>query len=172
MPMSKDSNIWFPLYADSFLSHTIHLNNTSLGIYIRLLTVCFLQKDCHLQVRNLHKICGYSNGIKWQTIWTNDLEELFIYNNDKTKVTNKRLFEEFNKINDMKSRRQASSKIANEVRWNKTPKQPIRPSIRLGSNSDPYIELESERIKEIKNKEKKRLDNIRSNAAMLNNGLT
>lgn len=167
--MSKDSNIWFPLYADSFLSHTLHLNNTSLGCYIKLLTVCFLQKDCHLQVRNLHKICGYSKGIKWQTIWNNDLKDFFIYSEDKTKVTNKRLLEEFNKINDMKSRRQASSKIANEVRWGKTPKQPIRPSIRIGKESDPHIELESERIKEINNKEKERL---RFNSSMLNNGMS
>jgi len=166
--MSKDSNIWFPLYADSFLSHTIHLNNTSLGIYIRLLTVCFLQKDCHLQVRNLHKICGYSNGIKWQTIWNNDLEELFIYNNDKTKVTNKRLLEEFKKIQLLKVKRSESGKRGNAKRWGNTTTKPITSATPLQLERDHYKESESERLKEINNKEKERL---RFNSSMLGNGV-
>ena len=163
MPMSKDSNIWFPLYADSFLSHTLHLQNHSLGCYIKLLTVCFLQKDCHLQVRNLHKICGYSNGKKWETIWKNDLEEFFIYNNDKTKVTNKRLLQEFNKIKELRIRRQASSKVANQVRWKNHKKDVLRNGNRTRTDSVPYIELElDKRKKEERKKNSDILNNMYS----------
>jgi len=161
--MSKDSNIWFPLYADSFLSHTLHLQNHSLGCYIKLLTVCFLQKDCHLQVRNLHKICGYSNGKKWETIWKNDLEEFFIYNNDKTKVTNKRLLQEFNKIKELRIRRQASSKVANQVRWRNHKKDVLRNGNRSASDSAHYIELElDKRKKEERKKNSDILNNMYS----------
>jgi len=161
--MSKDSNIWFPLYADSFLSHTLHLQNHSLGCYIKLLTVCFLQKDCHLQVRNLHKICGYSNGKKWQSIWENDLEEFFIYNNDKTKVTNKRLLQEFNKIKELRIRRQASSKVANQVRWRNHKKDVLRNGNRSASDSAHYIELElDKRKKEERKKNSDILNNMYS----------
>ena len=158
--MSKESNIWYPMYANEFISHTTHLSNTSLGCYIKLLTVCFLQKDCHLQVRNLHKICGYSNGKKWETIWKNDLEELFIYNNDRTKVTNKRLLQEFKKIQDLKIRRQASSKIANEVKWKNHKKEVLRNGNRTRTDSDPYIELE---LKKRKKEERKKNSDILNN---------
>ena len=167
--MSKDSNIWFPLYADTFLSHTLHLNNTSLGCYIKLLTVCFLQKDCHLQVRNLHKICGYPNGIKWQTIWNNDLKDFFIYSEDKTKVTNKRLLEEFKKIQLLKVKRSESGKRGNAKRWGNTTNTPIAIATPLKSESYHYKELELERLKETK--EKKRLESIRFNANMLNSNI-
>jgi uncharacterized protein YdaU (DUF1376 family) len=176
MPMSKDSNIFYPMYANEFISHTTHLSNTSLGCYIKLLNICFLQKDCHLQVRNLHKICGYSNGKKWETIWKNDLEELFIYNNDKTKVTNKRLYEEFNKIQDLRIRRQASSKVANRVRWKKHKKGVLRNGIRNGSSSDPYIELDTESIyidkySNLTVEERKEKKRLKDNADMLNNNI-
>ena len=167
--MSKDSNIWFPLYADSFLSHTLHLNNTSLGCYIKLLTVCFLQKDCHLQVRNLHKICGYPNGIKWQTMWDNDLKDYFIYSEDKTKVTNKRLLEEFKKIQLLKVKRSESGKRGNAKRWGNTTNTPIAIATPLKSESYHYKELELESIKETQ--EKKRLQNVRFNRDMINNNI-
>ena len=159
-PMSKESNIWYPMYANEFISHTTHLSNTSLGCYIKLLNICFLQKDCYLQVRNLHKICGYSNGKKWQSIWENDLEELFIYNNDKTKVTNKRLLQEFKKIQDLKIRRQASSKVANQVRWKKHKKDVLRNGNRTRTDSAPYIELEIEKRKK---EERKKNSDILNN---------
>ena len=163
MPMSKDSNIFYPMYANEFISHTTHLSNTSLGCYIRLLNICFLQKDCYLQVRNLHKICGYSNGKKWRSIWENDLEEFFIYNDDKTKVTNKRLLQEFNKIKELRIRRQASSKVANEVRWKKHKKEVLRKGVRIGSDSAPYIELElDKRKKEERKKNSDILNNMYS----------
>jgi len=167
--MSKDSNIWFPLYADTFLSHTLHLNNTSLGCYIKLLTVCFLQKDCHLQVRNLHKICGYSKGIKWQTMWNNDLKDYFIYSEDKTKVTNKRLLEEFKKIQLLKVKTSESGKRGNAKRWASNKESTIANATPLKSESYHYKELELESIKETK--EKKRLENIRFNANMLNSNI-
>ena len=167
--MSKDSNIWFPLYADSFLSHTLHLNNTSLGCYIKLLTVCFLQKDCHLQVRNLHKICGYPNGIKWQTIWNNDLKDFFIYSEDKTKVTNKRLLEEFKKIQLLKVKRSESGKRGNAKRWASNKESTIALATPLKSESYHYKELELESIKETQ--EKKRLQNVRFNRDMINNNI-
>ncbi len=176
MPMSKESNIWYPMYANEFISHTTHLSNTSLGCYIKLLNICFLQKDCHLQVRNLHKICGYANGKKWQTIWENDLEELFIYNNDNTKVTNKRLLEEFNKIKELRIRRQASSKVANQVRWKNHKKDVLRKGIRNGSDSSPHLELHTDNIyidkySSLSEEERKEKERLKFNADMINNNI-
>ena len=120
-------------------------------------------------MRNLHKICGYSNGIKWQTIWNNDLKDFFIYSEDKTKVTNKRLLEEFKKIQLLKVKRSESGKRGNAKRWGNTTNTPIAIATPLKSESYHYKELELERLKETK--EKKRLQNVRFNRDMINNNI-
>jgi len=102
-------------------------------------------------------------------MWNNDLKDFFIYSEDKTKVTNKRLLEEFKKIQSLKVKRSESGKRGNAKRWASNKESTIALATPLKSESYHYKELELESIKETQ--EKKRLENIRFNANMLNNNI-
>ena len=78
----------------------------------------FLERDCTLQYRHAHKICGYtSEGKKWTKIWTEELEPLFMslpheeeHEGKEKSFTNSRLMKEKNKINIIREQRSVAGK--------------------------------------------------------------
>lgn len=107
----KDKAFFFGLYCADFLVDTNHLSNQAVGCYIKLLCRMFLERDCTLQYRHAHKICGYqSEGKNWTKLWKEELEPLFIPVDNEGFFSNKRLLLEFNKIKVIRERRSEAGK--------------------------------------------------------------
>tara|TARA_R110000751_G_scaffold66321_1_gene135458 strand:- start:75 stop:590 length:516 start_codon:yes stop_codon:yes gene_type:complete len=107
-----DKSFFFGLYCADFLVDTNHLSNQAVGCYIKLLCRMFLERNCALQYKHAHKICGYqSEGKNWAKLWNEELEPLFIPSKDKGFFTNKRLGLEKNKIDVIRQRRSEAGKL-------------------------------------------------------------
>ena len=114
----ESKSFFFGLHCADFLVDTSHLSNEAVGCYIKLLCRMFLERDCTLQYRHAHKICGYaSEGKKWTKIWTEELEPLFMSLPDEEEhegkgksFTNSRLMKEKNKINIIREQRSVAGK--------------------------------------------------------------
>ena len=108
----KEKSFFFGLYCADFLVDTNHLSNQAVGCYIKLLCRMFLERNCALQYKHAHKICGFaSEGKNWKTLWSEELEPLFIPSKDKGFFTNKRLVQEKNKIDNIRQRRSEAGKL-------------------------------------------------------------
>ena len=107
----KEKSFFFGLYCADFLVDTNHLSNEAVGCYIKLLCRMFLERDCTLQYRHAHKICGYaSEGKKWTKLWTEELEPLFMPVDNDGFFSNKRLLKEKNKIDGIREQRSKAGK--------------------------------------------------------------
>ena len=107
----KEKSFFFGLYCADFLVDTNHLSNEAVGCYIKLLCRMFLERDCTLQYKHAHKICGYaSEGKKWTKLWTEELEPLFMPVDNDGYFSNKRLLKEKNKIDGIREQRSKAGK--------------------------------------------------------------
>ena len=107
----KDKAFFFGLYCADFLVDTNHLSNQAVGCYIKLLCRMFLERDCTLQYKHAHKICGYqSEGKNWTKMWKEELEPLFIAVDNDGYFSNRRLLKEKNKIDVIRVRRSEAGK--------------------------------------------------------------
>ena len=107
----KEKSFFFGLYCADFLVDTNHLSNEAVGCYIKLLCRMFLERDCTLQYKHAHKICGYaSEGKKWTKVWHDELEPLFIPVDNDGFFSNKRLLKEKNKIDGIRQQRSEAGK--------------------------------------------------------------
>ena len=114
----ESKSFFFGLHCADFLVDTSHMSREAVGCFITLLCRMFLERDCTLQYRHAHKICGYaSEGKKWTKIWTEELEPLFMSLPDEEEVegkekffTNSRLMKEKNKINIIREQRSVAGK--------------------------------------------------------------
>ena len=107
----ETKSFFFGLYCADFLVDTNHLSNQAVGCYIKLLCRMFLERDCTLQYKHAHKICGYqSEGKNWTKLWKEELEPLFIPVDNEGFFSNKRLLLEFNKIKVIRERRSEAGK--------------------------------------------------------------
>jgi len=143
----KDKNFFFGLYCADFLVDTNHLSNEAVGCYIKLLCRMFLERDCSLKIEHIHKICGYaSKGKKWNKLWQEELEPLFVNTSTEGYITNKRLRLESEKINSMREQRSIAGKLGMRARWSKNKKSTITPVITKDKQNNNNIELDKERI--------------------------
>jgi len=107
----KEKSFFFGLYCADFLVDTNHLSNEAVGCYIKLLCRMFLERDCTLQYKHAHKICGYaSEGKKWKLLWVEELEPLFMPVDNDGYFSNKRLLKEKNKIDGIRQQRSEAGK--------------------------------------------------------------
>jgi uncharacterized protein YdaU (DUF1376 family) len=143
----KDKNFFFGLYCADFLVDTNHLSNEAVGCYIKLLCRMFLERDCSLKIDHIHKICGYaSKGKKWNKLWQEELEPLFVNTSKEGYLTNKRLRLESEKINAMREQRSIAGKLGMRARWAKNKKSTITPAITKDKQNNNNIKLNKESI--------------------------
>ena len=143
----KEKSFFFGLYCADFLVDTNHLTNEATGCYIKLLCRMFLERDCSLKYAHAHRICGFSNeGKKWQKLWNEQLEPLFMNNDDKLSFTNKRLLAEFNKINKIREQRSVAGKrgVLAKMKYRNQTRSANASALPKLSKSN--IELDKERI--------------------------
>tara|TARA_R110002012_G_scaffold9428_2_gene43407 strand:+ start:3575 stop:4090 length:516 start_codon:yes stop_codon:yes gene_type:complete len=107
----ETKSFFFGLYCADFLVDTNHLSNQAVGCYIKLLCRMFLERDCTLQYKHAHKICGYqSEGKNWTKLWKEELEPLFIPVDNEGFFSNRRLLKEKHKIDVIRERRSEAGK--------------------------------------------------------------
>ena len=107
----KEKSFFFGLYCADFLVDTNHLSNEAVGCYIKLLCRMFLERDCTLQYKHAHKICGYAfESKKWTKVWHDELEPLFMPVDNDGYFSNKRLLKEKNKIDGIREQRSKAGK--------------------------------------------------------------
>ena len=82
-----------PLFTDTFAAETVHLTNTQVGIYIRLLCFAWTKNTKPFTTQSAYRICQCIDDDCKITV-DEMLEEFFIFNRNKKNWTHKRLTEE------------------------------------------------------------------------------
>lgn len=115
--------LWFPLYIDDFLASkkVLHMTIGEQGAYLRLLMLSWSDQDCSLPAAE--------SELKMMALWTiktdgewKKVRACFIRHPEKrSRLYNPRLYAEWVKVEDLKTRRRHAS----EIRWQKTIPSPI-----------------------------------------------
>ena len=98
-----------PLFTDTFIAETTHLNNKQIGIYIRLLCWSWTKKGRAITHEQANTICQCTNEDCRKEVFK-ILYEFFIFNKKNNDFTSKRIKQEQDYLNDYYEKRSIAGK--------------------------------------------------------------
>jgi len=115
----KDKLFYFPFYPADWLADTSVLTLEEKGVYITLISTMYLQKDCSIYKRHIPNILGIPDKKKYKKLMEN-IFPMLIDNGEK--VTQKRIKEIKQKIEDIIDKKSKAGKAGAKGRWGNKPK--------------------------------------------------
>jgi len=98
-----------PLFTDTFIAETTHLNNKQIGIYIRLLCWSWTKKGKAITHEQANIICQCTND-NCRTEVFKILKEFFLFNKKNNDFTSKRIKQEQDYLNDYYEKKSIAGK--------------------------------------------------------------
>jgi len=127
--MEKETNKFhaLQLFTDTFAAETVHLTNTQVGIYIRLLCFAWTKNTKPFTTISAYRICQCIDDDCQITV-DEILEEFFICGgNSKDSWTHKRLVKEYEYLTAKYNKKSKAGKLGMEVRYNGVNNKTITP---------------------------------------------
>ena len=118
------------LFTDTFAAETVHLTNTQVGIYIRLLCFAWTKNTKPFSLQSAYRICQCKTN-ECESKVDLILQEFFIVNGDENSkdflFTHKRLVQEHEYLTAKYNKRSKAGKLGMEVRYNGVNNKTITP---------------------------------------------
>lgn len=119
--MEKETNKFhaLQLFTDTFAAETVHLTNSQIGIYIRLLSFAWTKNAKPFTTTSAYRICQCrSNDCEKEV--DNILEEFFRLSNEPDSWIHKRLVQEHKYLTEKYKRKSSAGKKGADVRYSAT----------------------------------------------------
>lgn len=116
-----------PLFTDTFQAETIHLENSRVGVYIRILCFNWTKHSKPFKKEDAYRICQCAYDKECRNDVEEVLKEFFLHDKETNTYTHKRLVKEYQYIQQMYQKKSQAGRKGMESRWFASDNKTITP---------------------------------------------